>query len=164
MKHYNVRESVHPVMPFNCVGLASPAVLHLPGANASLSLTTVFLQLLTQKGKNTNSAHKRKTEQILHVVPGQSTALDLYSPETFTVKDLKGVEHFPFSACRAATGNWCVEISPVAGVQLEKTHWARSAIQLEGERRSCLIITSSRGTRKMLLVGQMCDGAIRGPP
>lgn len=59
------------------------------------------------KGK---SMHQRKkNEQILYVVTGQSTALDLYSPETLTVKDLKGAEHSLFSALVGqllATGAW----------------------------------------------------------
>lgn len=152
------------MMPFNSNRLTSPAVSLLSWADASLSPATIFLQLLTRKGMSTNTrTNERKTEQILYVVTGQSSALDLYSPETLTVKDLKGAEHFPFSACRPATGNWRMEISPVVGVQFEKMHFALDAIQLEGERR-CLIITSSGGTKKMLSAGQMCDGAIRGPP
>lgn len=117
---------------------------------------------LTRKGR-AHTKGKKKNEQILYVVTGQSTALDLYSPETLTVKDLKGAERSLFSALVGqllATGAW--RFPQWQAFSLKRRVCATHA---PVRVRKALLFNNyfQPRHRKMLFAGHMCDGAITAP-
>lgn len=103
------------------------------------SHTLPFLLALDSKERRKESAHNRK-KKGKYMVSGQATALFCLPLRHFQRKTWEELSTFSEAVVGPATGNWCVEISPVVRSQFEKMH-LRRAHHFRRRRHRCVAVT-----------------------
>lgn len=89
--------------------------------NLDLSCAGTNLTPCLAFGLQTKSKELTKKKKTLQISCNWSIHCSgsMFSRDTYSGRVEKG---WALSLCRPATGNWCVEISPAADIQFEKTH------------------------------------------